>query len=163
MRKGGTALVFGGVQVLYYTKTTKGGYAMDALTILAERFGRDSLLALATTDGHTPSVRTVNAYYEDGAFYVITWALSHKMMEIASNPTVALCGEWFSGHGTAENCGHVLKAENLPMLAKLRQVFAAWYGNGHVNEQDEDTVLLRIRLTDGVVFSQGNRYEFTDA
>lgn len=34
------------------------------LEILAERFGRDSLLALATLEGDRPAVLTVNGYYE---------------------------------------------------------------------------------------------------
>ena len=46
--------------------------------IMRKRFGHDTLLSLATTDGLQPSVRTVNAYYENGAFYVVTYALSGK-------------------------------------------------------------------------------------
>lgn len=126
---------------------------------LDERFGHDTLLSLATTDGLRPSVRTVNAFYEDGAFYVITYALSGKMQDIRRNPSVAVSGEWFTAHGTAESLGHVLLPENADMLDKLRTVFAEWYGNGHVNEADPDTILLRIRLTDGVLFRQGTRYE----
>ena len=36
--------------------------------LMMGRFGHDNLIALATTDGNMPQVRTVNAYYEDGAF-----------------------------------------------------------------------------------------------
>ncbi len=46
--------------------------------ILTERFGRDTLIALATESNGTPYVRTVNACYEDGAFYIITHALSNR-------------------------------------------------------------------------------------
>ena len=41
----------------------------------------------------------------------------------------------------------------------LRAAFAAWYDNGHTNEADPNTCLLKIRLTDGVLFSDGTRYE----
>ena len=126
---------------------------------LTERFGHDTLIALATTDGLRPSVRTVNALYADGAFYTITWALSGKMRDVERNPAVAVCGEWFTAHGTAESLGHVLKSDNADLLDKLRIAFAAWYGNGHVNEADPNTILLRIRLTDGVLFRNGMRYE----
>ena len=51
------------------------------------------------------------------------------------------------------------KAENAEIMSKLRTVFAEWYDNGHVNEADPDTILLRIRLTDGVLFSHGTRYD----
>lgn len=59
-----------------------------ARRIMDERFGRDTLIALATVDGNIPNVRTVNAYYENGAFYVITHAQSNKMKQIAENPNV---------------------------------------------------------------------------
>ena len=36
--------------------------------ILKQRFGKDSLIAVASVDGEVPYVRTVDAYYEDGAF-----------------------------------------------------------------------------------------------
>lgn len=131
----------------------------EAERILNERFGRDSLIALATVDEGAPCVRAVNAYYEDGSFYVVTYALSGKMQQIAKNSAVALCGDWFTAHGVGENMGHILKAENAALAAKLRAAFASWYSNGHTNESDPNTVILRIRLTDGVLFSNGTRYE----
>ncbi|MGN0779970.1 MAG: pyridoxamine 5'-phosphate oxidase family protein [Aristaeellaceae bacterium] len=136
----------------------------DALDVLEERFGKDSLIALATLDGQRPSVRTVNAYYEDGAFYVITHALSGKMCHIAAHPAVAVCGEWFTAHGTGKNLGHLCAAENQWIATKLKAAFAAWYDNGHINECDPNTCILCIRLTDGVLLSHGIRYEldFTD-
>ena len=54
--------------------------------LMDERFGHDSVIALATQDGDMPSVRYVNAYYEEGAFYVITYALSNKMRHLEKNP-----------------------------------------------------------------------------
>lgn len=127
--------------------------------ILDERFGHDTLIALATADANRPSVRTVDACYADGAFYVITDARSAKMQQIAANPTVALCGDWFTAHATAESLGHVLRGENAALMEKLRAAFAAWYMNGHVNEADPNTILLRLTLTDGVLFSHGTRYD----
>ena len=44
---------------------------------------KDSLMALATCADNIPYVRTVDAYYDDGAFYVLTYALSGKMQQIA--------------------------------------------------------------------------------
>ena len=127
--------------------------------IMQERFGKDSLIALATVDGDIPAVRTVNTVYIDGVFYVVTYALSGKMKQIAKNPTVAICGDWFTAHGVGENLGHVLLEENQNIMEKLRTAFSAWYNNGHTNEADPNTCLLKIRLTDGVLFSQGTRYD----
>ena len=127
--------------------------------ILMERFGKDSLIALATVDDGIPSVRTVDAVYIDGAFYVVTYALSGKMQQIAKNPVVAISGEWFTAHGIGENLGHVFSEENKTVMEILRAAFAAWYDNGHTNEADPNTCLLKIRLTDGVLFSNGERYD----
>ena len=127
--------------------------------IMQERFGKDSLIALATVDGDIPAVRTVNTVYIDGAFYVVTYALSGKIKQIAKNPTVAICGDWFTAHGVGENLGHVLLEENQNIMEKLRTAFSAWYNNGHTNEADPNTCLLKIRLTDGVLFSHGTRYD----
>ena len=128
--------------------------------ILLERFGKDSILALATTEGTTPYVRNVDAYYADGAFYVLTYALSNKMKHIEDNPMVALAGEWFTGHGKGVNLGYFGKTENAEIAKKMREVFSAWIDNGHNNFDDVNTCILKIELTDGVLFSQGTRYEF---
>jgi len=132
-------------------------------TILTDRFGKDSLIALATSTGNMPSVRTVDAVYMDGAFYVVTYALSGKMQQIRENPRVAVSGDWFTGHGIGENLGHVLLEENREVMGILRRAFAAWYDNGHTNEADPNTCLLKIRLTDGVLFADGVRYDLTFA
>ena len=130
----------------------------EANALLTERFGRDSIISIATADGYRPYVRNVNAYYENGTFYVITHALSNKMNQIKSNSEVAVCGEWFNGHGIGENLGHICSEDNIAMQKKLREVFFSWYGNGHVDENDPNTCLLCVRLTDGILFSNGKKY-----
>lgn len=52
----------------------------EAEKIMAERFGKDTVIALATIENGVPYVRSVNAYYENGAFYIITYALSNKIL-----------------------------------------------------------------------------------
>lgn len=134
-------------------------FTPEAQAIMKERFGKDSLLALATAADNVPSVRTVNAYYEDGAFYVITYALSGKMQQIAVNPTVAICGEWFTAQGRGENLGWFGRPENRDVAEKLNRAFAEWINNGHNNFEDENTIILKIQLTRGVLLSHGTRYE----
>ncbi|MCL2514188.1 MAG: pyridoxamine 5'-phosphate oxidase family protein [Oscillospiraceae bacterium] len=130
-----------------------------ALSHMTERFGHDTLLSLATMDGKHPAVRIVNSYYEDGSFYTVTYALSNKMRHIKENPEVAVCGEWFTAHGIGENIGHPRGEKNAGLMSKLRAVFAEWYGNGHTDENDPNTCILRVRLTDGVLFHHGKKYE----
>lgn len=132
----------------------------EAEAILKERFGKDTVIALATTESGVPYVRYVNAYYEDGAFYVITYALSGKMEQIRNGSPVAIAGDWFTAHGTGRNLGYVGKEENREMIEKLKTVFAEWINNGHTNFEDENTVILRVELTDGLLLSHGTRYTF---
>jgi len=131
----------------------------EVAAILAERFGKDTVISLATMEGDRPSVRRVNGYYEDGAFYVITYGLSDKMRQIDKNPVVGVCGDWFSAHGEGESLGYFGKAENAEVAQKLRKAFATWIDNGHNNFADENTCILRVRLTDGVLLCHGTRYE----
>lgn len=130
-----------------------------ARKIMNDRFHKDSLIALATIDGNIPSVRTVNSFYEDGCFFTVTYALSGKMQQISKMPVVAVCGDWFTGHGIGENLGWIRRPENAELAAKLRSAFASWYDNGHTNEEDPNTVILRIRLTDGVLLHHGTRFD----
>ena len=138
----------------------KSRMSREAEQIMRERFGKDNVMALATEENGVPYVRYVNAYYENGSFYVITYALSNKMKQIAKNSTVAITGEWFTAHGKGSTLGYIGKAENHEMAEKLKAVFASWINNGHTNLQDENTILLRIELTDGLLLSHGTRYEF---
>lgn len=127
--------------------------------IMSERFGKDSIIALATLNGDMPEVRNVDGFYENGAFYIITYALSGKMQQIEKNPNVAIAGEWFTAHGKGVNLGYFGKAENRDIAGKLKKAFAEWIDNGHNDFEDENTCILCVRLTDGVLFSQGKRYE----
>ena len=125
----------------------------EAINILAQWYGKDTFLTLSTIENNRICVRVVNAYYEDGCFYVVTNTLSNKMKQIEKNPNVALsCGipwqGYLNAHGTGENLGHVLVEKNIAIMIKLREVFSKWYSNGDVNENDPNTCVLRIRLSD---------------
>lgn len=128
--------------------------------LMAERFGHDCLISLATAVGGTPYVRTVNSFYKDGSFYVLTYGLSGKMEQIRQNPVVAIAGDWFTAHGRAVDMGWFGQEENQDIAAKMRRVFAAWIDNGHNNFEDVNTRILRIDLTDGLLLSHGTRHAF---
>ena len=112
----------------------------EAEKILSERFGKDNVIALATIENDLPYVRNVNAFYEDRAFYIITHALSNKMKQFI-------------------NLGYFGKAENAEIARKLKQAFSQWIDNGHNDFTDTNTCILCIRLTDGILFSQGRRFD----
>lgn len=127
--------------------------------LMDERFRKDNIIALATATDNMPSVRYVNAYYEKGAFYIITYALTNKMKQIEKNSSVSIAGDWFTATGKGVNLGWFGKAENKEMAEKLRKIFAEWIDNGHNNFADENTIILCVQLEQGVLFSHGTRYE----
>ena len=131
----------------------------ETTKLMNERFGKDNVIALATSEDNLPYVRYVNAYYEDGAFYIITYASSNKMKQVKKNPSVSIAGDWFTATGKGVNLGWFGKEENKEMAEKLREVFAEWIDNGHNNFADENTIILCVQLEWGVLFSHGTRYE----
>lgn len=131
----------------------------EAEKIMIERFGKDTIIALATVENGVPYVRYVNAYYENGAFYIITYALSNKMKHLENNSTIAIAGDWFTAHGKGINLGYFRKEENHRIAEKLKIAFSEWIDNGHNNFEDENTIILCVELTDGLLLSHGTRYE----
>jgi general stress protein 26 len=134
----------------------------DGLKLIEESCGngKDNVISLATialepsADGKPrPCVRDVDAYYEDGVFYVTTWAKSTKMRQIAQNREVsfAVHFEGISGNGIGENLGWVLDPKNAELRAKLRTVFADWYDQAN-KENDENCCILAIRITRAAIF-----------
>ncbi len=133
----------------------------EGIKLIEERCGngKDNIISLSTiamganADGKPrPYVRDVDAYYEDGVFYVTTWAKATKMQQIAQNKEVAfsVCSQWFSGNGIGENLGWVLDPKNARIRTKLREAFAQWYDFAN-NEQDKDCIILAIRITRATV------------
>lgn len=133
----------------------------EGLKILEEKFGnnKDNIIALATiaryptADGRPrPVVRDVDAYYEDGVFYVVTWGESSKMQQITQNNEVAIAVafEWFTANGIGENLGWVLDQKNAEIRTKLRTTFAKWYDSAN-NENDKNCCFLAIHLTKGII------------
>lgn len=131
----------------------------EAMQVLEEKFGKkDVLLSLSTisllsnADGTpVPAARLVDAFYEDGCFYTVTYATSGKMLQIEKNPHVAICFivENFTADGIGENLGWVCDQKNAEIMAKVRPIFADWYNDAN-NDADRNTCLLRIRLTNGL-------------
>lgn len=134
--------------------------SQEAEKIMIKRFGKDTVLALATAENGVPYVRYVNAYYENGAFYIITHALSNKVKHIQNNTIAAIASEWFTAHGKGVNLGYFGKEENKMIADKLKNVFAEWIDNGHNDFDDKNTIILCIELTDGMLLSHGTKYAF---
>jgi hypothetical protein len=133
----------------------------EGFILLEEKFGngKDNIISLATIAREPgenglprPVVRGVDAYYENGNFYVTTNAKSNKVLQIEKNREVAIASasEMFTASGFGENLGWVLDPKNTELRLKLRAAFASWYDKAN-NENDENCCILAIRLIKGTL------------
>jgi len=133
----------------------------EGFRLLDEKFGngKDNVITLATiarepmSDGTPrPAVRGVNAYYENGIFYVTTNSKSNKMQQIAKNQEVSLASleEMFTASGKGKSLGWVMDPANANIRNKLRIAFSSWYDSAN-NEKDENCCILAIHLTKGTL------------
>lgn len=126
--------------------------------------GKDNLIALATITlspnaigNPRPAVRMVDAYYEDGVFYVSTDAKKNKILEIGKNNAVSICGlDLFVAQGTADNLGWVKDERNEEIRAKMKKIFP-WF-DAHGDEDNPDSIVLRITLTEGTITDNDKKY-----
>ncbi len=126
--------------------------------------GKDNLIALATialtqsaVGNPRPAVRMVDAYYEDGVFYVSTDANKNKMLEIGKNNEVSICGlDLLVAQGIAENLGWVKDEKNAEIRAKMKKFFT-WF-NAHGGEDSPSSIVLRITLKEGTITDNDQKY-----
>lgn len=130
----------------------------SAMHVMTELFAKDCQLALATSHDDKPSVRFVDTYYQDGAFYVVTYGKSRKVQEIRSNSQVSLCKKLYQFNGNAYDIGHPLEPANKDIRDKLIKEFSPWYF-AHNNENDENMCYVRIDLVDGFFYKDGTGYK----
>jgi len=140
----------------------------NAMKLLEERCGKadkDNFITFTTvalspnTNGNPrPAVRIVNAYYEDGAFYISTGAKKNKTAEIAKSNEVVIGGfNWFVAHGIAENLGWVKDEKNSEIRAIMKKVFAWWYDE-EKDENSLDSIVLKVTLTNGNIIDNEQKY-----
>jgi hypothetical protein len=130
----------------------------QAMQVMSDLFARDCQFAMATARDNRPSVRYVDTFYEDGSFFVVTYANSQKVQELNVNSHVALCNGFYRFRGRAYNLGHPLQPENQEIRSKLIKVFEPWYF-AHNDENDEHMCYVEIKLTDGFFYKDGTGYQ----
>ena len=129
----------------------------QSLHVMNDLFANDCQFSLATANGSVPSVRIVDTFYDDGAFYVVAHASTQKVKEITVNENAALCHNLYRFSSKAQNIGHPLLPQNADIRAKLTKAFASWYFK-HNNEQDKKMCYIRIALTSGFFYKDGTGY-----
>lgn len=130
----------------------------ESLKVLGELFKRDYQFALSTCQNNIPSVRFVDTYYDDNAFWIVTYAKSRKVVEINENKNVALCNKCYSFDGKAYNVGHPLKEENKDIRSKLIKAFEPWYFK-HNDEDDPNMCYVKIEIEHGFFYKDGMGYK----
>ena len=132
-------------------------FYLEAVKAMEGLYGKDVPMSLATSEGEKPNVRVVDVYFENGAFYTVTYRKSNKMREIALNPHVALNHLLFVARGTAADIGHPLAKGNEALRETLMGVFEKFYSR-HVDEHDPDTCILKITPAWALVFTDDSKY-----
>lgn len=132
-------------------------YFKEATSVMNELYGKDMPMSLATVNGDKADIRVIDAWYNENAFYITTYALSGKMQEISKNPNVALNHNLFVAHGVGKNIGHPLDEANAGLREELKRIFYAFYDR-HVDEQDKHTCILKVSLTDANFFANDFKY-----
>lgn len=138
----------------------------NAIKLMEEACGndKDNVIALATISlspnangTPRPAVRMVDAYYEDGVFYISSDSEKNKTLEIEKNNEVSICGlDWFTASGTAENLGWVKDEKNAEIRKKMKKIFS-WFDD-HGNEDSPSSIVLRIKLKEGIITDNEKKY-----
>ncbi|MEG1254277.1 pyridoxamine 5'-phosphate oxidase family protein [Clostridium sp.] len=129
----------------------------SATELMKEQLGYDVIISLATCTENGVNVRNVDGYYKDGSVYVVTHSCSQKMKDIDRKSNVAICKDLMCAQGIGENLGNPKAKSNRELREELKKVFVAFYDR-HVNEDDPETCILKITLTNAIVFSKDTKY-----
>lgn len=111
-------------------------------------------ISLEPSEGGNPKpcVRDVDALYENGVFYIVTYAKTNKAKQIETNNEVSVSVHFedFFSSGIGENLGWVLKPCNAEIRSKMRSAFKEWYDFAN-NEKDEDCCILAVHMKKGIL------------
>lgn len=126
--------------------------------LMKQLFSRDYQFALATSNHNEVHNRFVDTYYENNAFYIVTYGTSKKVQDILVNDQVALtCRKLYSFQGKAVHLGHPLKEDNELIRNQLIHVFKDWYFQ-HNNELDPLMCYIKIDITKAFFHLDGIGY-----
>ncbi len=145
----------------------------EGIKILNEKFGngKDNVISLATislerseSGNVKPSVRDVDAIYENGVFYIVTHAKSNKVKQIEANEEVSIAVHFedFFSSGKGKNLGWVLEPANAEIRGKMREAFKEWYDFAN-NEEDHNCCIVAIYPEKGTLrINHGEKFYHFD-
>ncbi|XMB86748.1 pyridoxamine 5'-phosphate oxidase family protein [Mycoplasmatota bacterium WC44] len=107
--------------------------------ILKEKYSNDTILLIATAKDNVPTVRSVDSFYYDGSFWIVTDLNCNYVKEIQSNQHVMISD---GGHNrfwcNAKVTGHPLDESNKSIREVFIKVFHHWYKE--VNNEELNSV-----------------------
>lgn len=130
------------------------------LDIIKEKYEHDTILVVATSRDNVPNVRSVDSFFYDGSFWIVTDLRANYAKEIKNNPYVMISD---AGHNRfwckASIVGHPLDESNLEIRKVYEKVFHNWYHE--VNNEEIDTVCyIKVTPYKGYVHKDKLGYTF---
>jgi len=111
----------------------------NIMAILKERYQYDTILLIATAKDNVPTLRSVDTFYFEGAFWIVSDRNNRYVQEITNNENVMISD---GGHNRfwcrAHMIGHPLEASNRNIRAVYKTVFHHWYDE--VNNEDSPSL-----------------------
>lgn len=107
---------------------TQSVQSSGVLDIIQEKFQNDSIVLVVTAKDNVPTVRSVDSFYYQGSFWIVTDLNCNYVKEIQSNPYVMISDGghnrfWCKGYVT----GHPLDVDNKDIREVFLKVFHQWY------------------------------------
>lgn len=129
------------------------------LDIIKEKYQNDTIVLIATAKDNVPTVRSVDSFFFDGSFWIVTDLSCNYVKEIQSNENVMISD---GGHNRfwckAIVAGHPLDPDNATVREVFLRVFSNWYKQ--VNNEDSKTVCY-IKVTPYKGYVHKNKKGYT--
>ena len=130
------------------------------IEILHERYSEDTILLISTAKENVPSVRSVDSFYYDESFWIVTDLRTNYVTDIQSNENVMISD---GGHNRfwckAQVVGHPLDEKNLAMREVYMKVFHNWYKEVN-NESFKTTCFIKVTPYKGYIHKDKMGYNF---
>lgn len=131
----------------------------DVVELIQKRYQNDTVLLVVTASNNVPSVRSVDSFYHEGSFWIVTDTRCRYVQEIQGNPNVMISD---GGHNRfwckANVTGHPLDTVNDSIRPVFLSVFQPWYEA--VNNEAVSTVCY-IKVTPYKGYIHDNKVGYT--
>lgn len=142
-------------------KMNKSNYKESGVhEILTERYSNDTILLIATAKENVPSVRSVDSFYYEDSFWIVTDTRANYVKEIQNNKYTMVSD---GGHNrfwcNAIVAGHPLEEKNKSIREVYKRVFKNWYEE--VNNEKLDTICyVKVTPYKGYIHKEKIGYSF---